>query len=72
MESEQEKKIREFWESLTPESLEKLLKETPLAKLNKEIPGDWKAKDDSTAIQPMNAGWLDEIFNELVAQITLN
>ena len=27
MESEQEKKIREFWESLTPESLEKLLKE---------------------------------------------
>ena len=27
MESEQEKKIREFWESLTPESLDELLKE---------------------------------------------
>jgi hypothetical protein len=27
MESEQEKRIREFWESLTPESLENLLKE---------------------------------------------
>lgn len=27
MESEQEKKIREFWESLTPESLDDLLKE---------------------------------------------
>jgi len=27
VESEQEKSIREFWESLTPESLEKLLKE---------------------------------------------
>jgi hypothetical protein len=27
VESEQEKKIREFWESLTPESLENLLKE---------------------------------------------
>ena len=52
-----------------PKDLEKLLKETPLAKLNKEIPGDWKAKDDSTAIQPMNAGWLDEIFNELVPMI---
>ena len=52
-----------------PKDLEKLLKETPLAKLNKEIPGDWKAKDDTTAIQPMNAGWLDEIFNELVPMI---
>jgi hypothetical protein len=27
MESEQEKQIREFWESLTPESLDDLLKE---------------------------------------------
>jgi hypothetical protein len=27
MESQQEKKIREFWESLTPESLDDLLKE---------------------------------------------
>ena len=52
-----------------PKDLENLLKETPLAKLNKEIPGDWKAKDDTTAIQPMNAGWLDEIFNELVPMI---
>jgi len=52
-----------------PKDLEKLLKETPLAKLSKEIPGDWKAKDDTTAIQPMNAGWLDEIFNELVPMI---
>jgi len=52
-----------------PKDLETLLKETPLAKLNKEIPGDWKAKDDTNAIQPMNAGWLDEIFNELVPMI---
>ena len=52
-----------------PKDLETLLKETPLAKLNKEIPGDWKAKDDTTAIQPMNAGWLNEIFNELVPMI---
>jgi len=52
-----------------PKDLEKLLKETPLAKLNKEIPGDWKAKDDTTAIQPVNAGWLEEIFNELVPMI---
>jgi len=52
-----------------PKDLEKLLKETSLVKLNKEIPGDWKAKDDTTAIQPMNAGWLDEIFNELVPMI---
>jgi DNA repair exonuclease SbcCD nuclease subunit len=52
-----------------PKDLETLLKETPLAKLNREIPGDWKAKDDTTAIQPMNAGWLDEIFNELVPMI---
>lgn len=52
-----------------PKELETLLKETPLAKLNREIPGDWKAKDDTTAIQPMNAGWLDEIFNELVPMI---
>ncbi len=52
-----------------PKDLEKLLKETPLAKLSKEIPGDWKAKDDTTAIQPINAGWLDEIFNELVPMI---
>jgi len=52
-----------------PKDLDKLLKETPLAKLNKEIPGDWKAKDDTNAIQPINAGWLDEIFNELVPMI---
>lgn len=52
-----------------PKDLETLLKETPLVKLNKEIPGDWKAKDDTNAIQPMNAGWLDEIFNELVPMI---
>jgi DNA repair exonuclease SbcCD nuclease subunit len=52
-----------------PKDLETLLKETPLAKLNKEIPGDWKAKDDTNAIQPMNAGWLNEIFNELVPMI---
>jgi hypothetical protein len=37
--------------------------------LNKEIPGDWKAKDDTNAIQPMNAGWLKEIFDELVPMI---
>ena len=52
-----------------PKDLENFLKETPLAKLNKEIPGDWKAKDDTNAIQPMNAGWLNEIFNELVPMI---
>jgi DNA repair exonuclease SbcCD nuclease subunit len=52
-----------------PKDLETFLKETPLAKLNKEIPGDWKAKDDTNAIQPMNAGWLNEIFNELVPMI---
>jgi DNA repair exonuclease SbcCD nuclease subunit len=52
-----------------PKELETLLKETPLAKLNKEIPGDWKAKDDTNAIQPMNAGWLKEIFDELVPMI---
>ena len=52
-----------------PKELETLLKETPLAKLNREIPGDWKAKDDTTAIQPMNAAWLKEIFDELVPMI---
>jgi DNA repair exonuclease SbcCD nuclease subunit len=52
-----------------PKELETLLKETPLAKLNREIPGEWKAKDDTNAIQPMNAAWLDEIFDELVPLI---
>lgn len=52
-----------------PKELETLLKETPLAKLNREIPGEWKAKDDTNAIQPMNAAWLDEIFGELVPLI---
>lgn len=52
-----------------PKELETLLKETPLAKLNREIPGEWKAKDDTNAIQPMNAGWLNEIFDELVPLI---
>jgi hypothetical protein len=52
-----------------PKELETLLKETPLAKLNREIPGEWKAKDDTNAIQPINAAWLDKIFDELVPLI---
>lgn len=52
-----------------PKELEALLKETPLAKLSKEIPGEWKAKEDTNAIQPMNAVWLDKIFDELVPLI---
>jgi DNA repair protein SbcD/Mre11 len=52
-----------------PKEMESLLKETPLAKLNKEIPGEWKGKDDSDGIQPMNTAWLGKIMDELVPLI---
>jgi len=59
--------IKNFKEN--PKELEKLLKETLLVKLNKDIPGDWKAKDDANTIQPMNTAWLKEILDELVPLI---
>lgn len=52
-----------------PKEMESLLKETPLAKLNKEIPGEWKGKDDADGIQPMNTAWLGKIMDELVPLI---
>lgn len=52
-----------------PKEMESLLKETPLAKLNKEIPGEWKGKDDADGIQPMNTVWLGKIMDELVPLI---
>ena len=51
------------------EELKTILTKTHLDNLNRAIPGDWKAKDDTNAIQPMNVAWLDEIFDELVPLI---
>lgn len=59
--------VKNFKEN--PKEFEKLIKETLLVKLNKEIPGDWKAKDDPNTIQPMSTVWLNEILDELVPLI---
>ena len=53
----------------SPEELEELLQESHLNNLNRAIPGDWKAKDDPNAIQPMNAAWLNKFLDDLVPLI---
>ena len=42
---------------------------THLDNLNRAIPGDWKAKDDTNAIQPIDPKWFKEIIEGLVPLI---
>ena len=51
------------------EELKTILTKTHLDNLNRAIPGDWKAKDDTNAIQPIDPKWFKEIIEGLVPLI---
>jgi hypothetical protein len=51
------------------EDLKTILTGTHLDNLNRAIPGDWKAKDDTNAIQPIDPKWFKEIIEGLVPLI---
>ena len=51
------------------EELKTILTGTHLDNLNRAIPGDWKAKDDTNAIQPIDPKWFKEIIEGLVPLI---
>ena len=51
------------------EELKTILTKTHLDNLNRAIPGDWKAKDDINAIQPIDPKWFKEIIEGLVPLI---
>ena len=54
------------------EELKTILTGTHLDNLNRAIPGDWKAKDDTNAIQPIDPKWFKEIIEGLVPLIQTN